>query len=141
MDTPDRERAAAQLIRVCKPDGKIGLAIGRRWGSLTSSSTTGVKSPALWGTLERIKELFGRHASSIGAGTHNFVFRYRSPEHWLEVFKTYYGPLLKAFTALEPAAQSALANDLRALIGRFDRSGDASVVAPSEYLEIVMSRQ
>jgi hypothetical protein len=70
----------------------------------------------------------------------NFVFRYRSPEHWLEVFRTYYGPVLKAFAALEPAAQTALQRDLMELIARFNRSGDGSMVVPSEYLEIVVTR-
>ena len=69
------------------------------------------------------------------------MFRYRSPAHWLEIFKTYYGPLLKAFGALEPAAQSALTRDLEALVDRFNRSGDASMVVPSEYLEVVITRR
>jgi hypothetical protein len=69
------------------------------------------------------------------------VFRYRSPEHWLEVFQTTYGPLLKTFAALEPAAQAALRDDLVDLIGRFNRSGDGSMVVPSEYLEVVITRR
>jgi hypothetical protein len=101
----------------------------------------GVKSPLLWGTRSQIATLFEPHASAIAADARNFVFRYRSPEHWLEVFKTYYGPTLKAFAALEPAAQSALASDLLALVGRFNRSGDGSMVVPSEYLQIVITRR
>ncbi|KAG0735910.1 hypothetical protein G6F24_018552 [Rhizopus arrhizus] len=85
--------------------------------------------------------MFGSHASAIQAEPRHFVFRYRSPEHWLQVFKTYYGPLLKAFAALEPAAQAALVSDLIAQIDRFNRSGDAGMVVPSEYLEIVITRQ
>ena len=100
----------------------------------------GARSPALWGTRARIAELFGPHAASIKAAQRNFVFRYRSPEHWLDVFKTYYGPLLKTFAALEPAARAALERDLMALIGRFNRSGDGSMVVPSEYLEVVITR-
>jgi hypothetical protein len=68
------------------------------------------------------------------------VFRYRTPAHWLEVFKTYYGPVLKTFAALEPAAQAALEHDLMALIDRFNRSRDGSMVVPSEYLEIEITR-
>ena len=68
------------------------------------------------------------------------MFRYRSPAHWLEVFRTYYGPVLKTFAALEPAAQAALQRDLMALIEQFNRSGDGSMVVPSEYLEIVITR-
>jgi hypothetical protein len=69
------------------------------------------------------------------------VFRYRSAQHWLDVFKTYYGPLLKTFGALDPKAQLALTEDLFALIKRFNRSGDATMVVPSEYLEVVVTRR
>ncbi len=84
--------------------------------------------------------MFEPHAASIKSAQRDFVFRYRSPEHWLEVFRTYYGPLLKAFAALDPAAQAALEGELVALIGQFNRSGDDSMVVPSGYLEIVITR-
>ena len=100
----------------------------------------GARSPALWGAPARIDELFGPHAASIESAQRNFVFRYRSPEHWLDVFKTYYGPLLKTFAALDATNRSALESDLTALIGRFNRSGDGSMVVPSEYLEVVITR-
>jgi hypothetical protein len=70
-----------------------------------------------------------------------FVFRYRSPQHWLEVFRTYYGPVLKAFASLPETGQAALERDLLALIDRFNRSGDATMVTPSDYLEVVVSRR
>ena len=148
MFTPDQERAAAELVRVCRPGGKIGLAnwtpdgfIGQLFKTIGKHlpPPAGVKSPAAWGTRARIDEMFAPHASSIKAESRNFVFRYRSPEHWLQVFKTYYGPLLKAFAALEPAAQTVLTADIFALIGQFNRSGDDSMVVPSEYLEIVIA--
>lgn len=150
MFTPDQDKAAAELIRVCRPGGKIGLAnwtpdgfIGQVFKTIGKHlpPPAGVKSPALWGTKARIEEMFGGQASSIKTESRNFVFRYRSPEHWLQVFKTYYGPLLKAFGALEPAAQAALTSDLVAQIERFNRSGDAGMVVPSEYLEIVVTRR
>ena len=112
MFTPDQDRAAAELIRVCKPGGKIGLAnwtpegfIGQLFKTIGKyvSPPPGARSPALWGTRARIAELFEPHASSIKSAQRNFVFRYRSPEHWLEVFKSYYGPLLKTFAALDAA--------------------------------------
>ena len=78
--------------------------------------------------------------TSIEAVQRTFVFRYRSPAHWLDVFKRYYGPVLKTFAALEPAAQGALQRDLLALIERFNRAGDGTMVVPSEYLEIVVTR-
>ncbi|EHK59132.1 class I SAM-dependent methyltransferase [Allomesorhizobium alhagi] len=150
MFTPDQGRAAAEMVRVCKRGGKIGLANWTPEGFIGQLFKTigrhvppppGVKSPALWGARARLAELFEPHAGSIRSVQRNFVFRYRSPRHWLEVFRTYYGPVLKTFAALEPAAQSALENDLMALIEQFNRSGDGSMVVPSEYLEIVITRQ
>ncbi len=150
MFTPDQDRAAAELVRVCKNGGKIGLANWTPGGFIGQLFKTigkhvppppGARSPALWGTRARIAELFEPHAASIQSSEQSFVFRYRSPEHWLEVFKTYYGPLLKTFAALEPAARSALQRDLMHLIGQFNRAEDGSMVVPSEYLGIVITRR
>jgi ubiquinone/menaquinone biosynthesis C-methylase UbiE len=150
MFTPDQDKAAAELLRVCRPGGKIGLAnwtpdgfIGQLFKTIGKHMPppAGVKSPALWGTGARMTELFGAQAASIQLEQRNFVFRYRSAQHWLEVFKTYYGPLLKTFAALDPQAQSALTEDLFGLIKRFNRSGDATMVVPSEYLEVVVTRR
>jgi ubiquinone/menaquinone biosynthesis C-methylase UbiE len=150
MFTPDQERAAAEMIRVCERGGKIGLAnwtpegfIGQVFKTLGKylPPPAGVKSPALWGTNARITELFGKDAAAIRIERRAFVFRYRSAEHFLDIFKTYYGPMLKAFAALEPRAQAYLANDLIALIGQHNRSGDETMVVPSDYLEIVITRR
>jgi ubiquinone/menaquinone biosynthesis C-methylase UbiE len=149
MFTPDQERAAAEMTRVCKRGGKIGLAnwtpdgfIGQLFKTIGKHvpPAPGAKSPALWGTRARIAELFEPRAASVASAQRNFVFRYRSPAHWLEVFKTYYGPVLKTFAALDPAAQAALERDLLALIDQFNRATDGSMVVPSEYLEIVITR-
>ena len=148
MFTPDQSRAAAEMIRVCKPGGKIGLAnwtpdgyIGQLFKTIGRHvpPPAGVKSPLLWGTRARIEELFGQKASVIATHPRNFVFRYRSAQHSLDVFRTYYGPMLKAFAALQPEGQAALASDIIALIDRFNRSGDASMIVPSEYLEVVIT--
>ena len=149
MFTPDQDRAAAEMARVCKRGGKIGLAnwtpdgfIGQLFKTIGRHAPppAGVKSPALWGTRARLGELFEPHASSIEAVQRHFVFRYRSAEHWLEVFRTYYGPVLKTFAALAPPAQSALEADLMSLVAQFNRSGDRCMVVPSEYLEVVITR-
>lgn len=149
MFTPDQERAAAELVRVCRQGGKIGLAnwtpdgfIGRVFKAIGKhvAPPAGARSPALWGTRARLAELFEPHAASIKSVQRNFVFRYRSAGHWLDIFKTYYGPVLRTFAALEPASQAALARDLVALIGEFNRADDGSMVVPSEYLEIVITR-
>ena len=100
-----------------------------------------MKSPALWGTRARIAELFDGQASAVVVTDKNFVFRYRSPDHWLEIFRNYYGPVLKTFAALDAAAQAALTSDLRALIAQFNRSGDGTMVVPGEYLEIVITKR
>jgi ubiquinone/menaquinone biosynthesis C-methylase UbiE len=150
MFTADQDKAAAELVRVCKPGGKIGLAnwtpdgfIGQLFKTIGKHMPppAGVKSPALWGTGARITEFFGAQASSIQLEQRDFVFRYRSAQHWLDVFKTYYGPLLKTFGALDPRAQTALTDGLFALIKRFNRSGDKTMVVPSEYLEVVVTRR
>jgi len=149
MFTPDQARAAAEMMRVCKRGGKIGLAnwtpegfIGQVFKTIGKyvPPAPGAKSPALWGTRARLEELFGANAA-ISAAQRNYVFRYRSPEHFLEVFKTYYGPVLKTFGALQPDGQAALKQDLLALIGRFNRADDGTMAVPSEYLEIVIVRQ
>ena len=150
MFTADHERAAAELMRVCRRGGRIGLAnwtpsgfIGQLFKTIGKHlpPPPGAKSPALWGVPERIAELFGPGAGSIRCVQKHFTFRYRSPDHWLQIFKTYYGPVLKAFSVLDPVAQAALDADLRALIKQFNRSGDDTMVVPSEYLEIVITRR
>jgi ubiquinone/menaquinone biosynthesis C-methylase UbiE len=149
MFTPDQDRAAAEVIRVCRHGGKIGLANWTPEGFIGGVFKTigkhlppppGSRSPALWGTRARIAELFERHATSIKSAQRHYVFRYRSAEHWLHVFKTWYGPILKAFGALDATGQAALQHDLLALVAQFNRSGDGTMVVPSEYLEIVITR-
>jgi SAM-dependent methyltransferase len=150
MFTPDQERAAAELVRVCKRGGKIGLAnwtpdgfIGQLFKTIGKHlpPPAGAKPPALWGTRQRLTEFFGPHASSIHVSERHFAFRYRSPEHWVEIFRTYYGPVLKAFAALAPDRQAELERELLALIGRFNHAGDGTMVAPGEYLEVVVTRR
>jgi hypothetical protein len=101
----------------------------------------GLKSPALWGTPGWIEKAFRADASSLVAQSRHFVFRYRSAQHFLDVFRTYYGPMLKAFEALDATGREALTQDLVALIGTFNKSGDATMVVPSEYLEVVVTRR
>ncbi len=101
----------------------------------------GVRSPALRGTRERLTEMFGPDSASIKTQPRYFNFRYREPEHFVEVFKTYYGPMLKAFAALDSAERAALRGDLLALIGRMNKATDDTMVVPSEYLEVVITKR
>jgi len=150
MFTPDQDKAAAELLRVCRPGGMIGMAnwtpggmIGKLFKVIGKHlpPPAGVRPASLWGTEARIAEMFGKQADDIGIERRTFAFRYLSTQHWLDVFKTYYGPTLKAFGALEPAAQAALAKDMLELARQHNRSGDETMVAPSEYLEIVITRR
>ncbi len=150
MFTPDQEKSASELARVCKPGGKIGLAnwtpesfIGQLFKTIGKyvPPAPGVKSPALWGTKARLDELFGKAARAIHATQREFTFRYRSPAHWIDVFRTYYGPLTKTFAALDGDKQSAFTRDLLALMENRNRSGDGTLVLPSEYLEVVIERK
>ncbi|MGE0724827.1 MAG: class I SAM-dependent methyltransferase [Alphaproteobacteria bacterium] len=150
MFTPDQERAAAEMVRVCRRGGKIGLANWTPEGFIGLVFKTigkhvpppaGARSPALWGTPARLAELFRPHGATVEATPRTFAMRYRSPRHWLEVFRTWYGPVLKTFAALPAPGQQALEDDLLALIGRHNRSGDATMVVPSEYLEVVVTRR
>ena len=149
MFTADQEKAAGELIRVCRRGGKIGLAnwtpagfIGQVFKTLGKylPPPAGVKSPALWGTRARLDEMFGAQAEIV-AEPCMFVFRYRSAEHWLDVFKTFYGPMLKAFAALDADAQAGLRRDLTAVVAEFNRAKDGTMAVPSEYLEVVMTKR
>jgi ubiquinone/menaquinone biosynthesis C-methylase UbiE len=150
MFTPDQEKAAAELARVCKPGGTIGLAnwtpdsfIGQVFKIIGKyiPPAPGVKSPALWGTRARISELFGDTAKEISTVTRTFNFRYCSPAHWVDVFRTFYGPMNRTFAALDAWKQADFTRDLMALLLDHNRSGDGTLVVPSEYLEVVISRR
>jgi ubiquinone/menaquinone biosynthesis C-methylase UbiE len=150
MFTPNQEQAAAEMLRVCKSKGQIGLAnwtpdgfIGQVFKTLGKylPPAAGAKSPMLWGSRARLDELFGHGAASSRAESRHFNFRYRSADHFLEIFKTYYGPMLKAFEALDADKRQGLKDDLHALIGRMNKASDGTMVVPSEYLQVVITKR
>lgn len=150
MFSPDQGRTASEMLRVCRSGGRIGLAnwtpdgfIGQMFKTIGKHlpPPAGLKSPALWGTSEWMEKAFGAESSALKAKPRNFVFRYRSPQHFLDVFRDYYGPMLKAFEALNAAGRKALSQDIIELIGRFNTSGDGTVVVPGEYLEVVVTKR
>lgn len=150
MFTPHQEKAASEMLRVCRSGGKIGLANWTPDGFIGGvfkviggymPPPSGVKSPALWGTRPRLEELFSVGASGIQVNARSFAFRYRSPQHWLEVFQNFYGPLHKTFAALDSVAQAALSQDLLDLVGRFNVATDGTMVAPADYAEVVITRR
>jgi SAM-dependent methyltransferase len=149
MFAPNQRRAASELLRVTRPGGRIGLAnwtpegfIGQLFKTIGGHvpPAPGLKSPALWGTETFLVESFGPQAADIRVERRDFNFRYRSALHWIELFRNYYGPVLKAFEALDAGKQLALSADLTALLERFNRAGAGSLVVPGEYLEVVITR-
>jgi ubiquinone/menaquinone biosynthesis C-methylase UbiE len=149
MFTPNQTQAAAELMRVCRPGGKIGLAnwtpesfVGQLFKTIGKyvPPAPGVQSPALWGTTARLDTLFGGRAT-VTATSRHFAFRYRSTQHMVDTFRDFYGPVLKAFAAIDSTAREALAADLLALVGRFNTATDGSSVVPSEYLEVVITKK
>ena len=149
MFTPNQEQAASELLRVCRPGGKIGLANWTPGGFIGTLFRTigkyvppapGIKSPALWGTKAHLDALFGAKAT-VATEQKNFVFRYRSPKHWVETFRGYYGPVHKAFAAIDPNARKALEADLYALLDELNVAKDGTLVVPSAYLEVVITKE
>jgi SAM-dependent methyltransferase len=147
MFTPDHARTAAEMLRVVRSGGRIGLACWTPEGFIGQlfklvgkhvPPPAGLQPPALWGTEPHIVQLFGRQATDIRCVRRNFNFRYESPAHWVQVFRDYYGPIHKAFLALDPEAQAKLTVDIEALLNRLNRGGRSSLVVPGEYLEAVI---
>ena len=149
MFAPDQQRAADELVRVCRPGGRIGLANWTPEGVLGESfrviarhlpPPAGLAPAVAWGDERHVRKLFGVAAAALRCTKKEFVFRYRSFEHWLDVFRTYYGPMHKTFAALDETKQAALTSDLRQMLANRNRSGDATLVYPGEYLEVVVTR-
>ena len=150
MFTAQPVRAAGELLRVVRSGGRIGMAnwtpegfIGQLFRVIAAhvSPPPGVQSPALWGTEPRIVELFGPGAVDIHCVRREFNFRYRSPEHWITVFRTFYGPVHKAYAALDADGQGRLTEDLSALLRGLNMGGRQSLLIPAEYLEVVITKQ
>ena len=150
MFAPDHARTASEMLRVTRGGGRIGLAnwtpegfIGQLFKVIGAHvpPPAGLRSPALWGSEPHLVELFGPQAADIRCVRKNFNFRYRSPAHWLQIFRDYYGPTHKAFAALDADGQTRLAADITALLERLNVGGKESLVVPGEYLEAVIVKR
>ena len=150
MFAPDQEKTAEELLRICRAGGKIGLAnwtpngfIGHMFRTMGKHvpPPPGIKPPPLWGTEERLRELLGEGVASLEVRQHSYTWRYPSAKHFVEYFRSYYGPTLKAFESLDAEGQEALAKDLEELLERWNASDDATLIVPSEYLEAVAVRR
>ena len=148
MFAPDHQKAASEMARVCRPGARIGLAnwtptslVGRIFKTMGKfiPPAPGVQSPALWGTEAHVRALFGAKAARVAISEKTFSFRYRSAAHFVEMFRTWYGPVHKAFAALPAEEAAALQMELVQLLTELNRGGNRSLVVPSEYLEIVVT--
>jgi ubiquinone/menaquinone biosynthesis C-methylase UbiE len=150
MFAPDQERTAAELARVCRPGGRIGLVAHTPDGFIGQLFKTnakhvpppaGLRSPVQWGTEERLRELFGDTIAEIRVEKRHYTFRDRTPEAYVAYWRRFYGPTLKSFEAVGEAGRAALEADLLELIGRFNRADDGTMVVPNEYLEAVIVKR
>jgi len=148
MFAPNQAKVAQELSRVCKPGGKIGLVnwtpdsfIGELFKVMSSFITppAGLNPPALWGTRAFIDDHFAESAKQIEFTEHTFSFVYQSAQHWLDVFRRFYGPTHKAFEALDTTKQQELAEEIFQLIDKHNQSEDNTMVVPSKYLEVVIT--
>lgn len=150
MFTPNQEQAAAELLRVCRSGGRIGLAnwtadgfIGQLFATLGRHMPPppGTNSPARWGDRMWLKQTFGPYASDVSIRPRQFSFRYRSPQHFVDFFRTYYGPVHKAFLAQDDLGRAALEADILETVARFDVSTDGSMSVPGDYVEVVIRKR
>ena len=146
MFTPNQPQAAKEIVRVVRKGGRIGMAnwtpesfIGQLFKVIGKHlpPPAGVQPPSWWGSEPKLREFFP--GKKISAAKRIFNFRYESPEHWLQVFRTYYGPTYKAFAALAPDGQSALETDILALARQLNRRSDGKMVVPGEYMEVIVT--
>jgi ubiquinone/menaquinone biosynthesis C-methylase UbiE len=150
MFAPDQERTGRELARVTKRGGRIGLVthtpegfIGQLFKTIGTHvpPPAGLRSPVLWGTADRLREVFGGEIAELRLDKRHLTFRYRSPAAYIDYWRRYYGPTLKAFEAVGETGREALEHDLLELIARFNRADDGTMVVPSEYLETVIVRR
>ena len=150
MFAPNQEQTASELVRVCRSGGRIGLVahtpdgfIGQLFKVIASHvpPPAGLRSPLQWGTEARLRELFGDAIAQISSVKRHYVFRDRSPEAFVNYWRRYYGPTLKAFEAVGDAGREALEADILALIARCNEADDGTMIVPNEYLEAVIIKR
>lgn len=150
MFTPNQQQTAAELVRVCKPGGKIGMTnwsadgfIGQLFKTIGRyiSAPSELSPPTNWASDEFINDNLATFAEDVSIEPRWFVFRYESPQHWLETFRNYYGPVARAFEALHPSKQLELEGDILALIRAFNRVEDGAMVVPSSYVEVIIKQK
>ncbi len=150
MFAPDQERTAAELLRVTKPDGRIGMANWAPDGGLgqmfltvakhTGGPPPGIVPPVLWGTEDHLRALFGDGITDLRVERRRSRQGFRSADHYLDFFRRFFGPIKSAYEAVGPAGEAALTADMRTFLEQSNTAGDRALVIEPEYLEVVATR-
>jgi ubiquinone/menaquinone biosynthesis C-methylase UbiE len=149
MFAPDQETAANELLRVCRAGGKIGMGNWTPdgfWGQTFAlvgrylPPPEGVRPPPEWGTEERLRELFGASSGSLNISKRSALFRYRNNQHWIEVFSSCFGPIMRVLGTVDEKNRTEFLRELDDILGRFNRSGDETLMVGADYLEVVIDR-
>jgi ubiquinone/menaquinone biosynthesis C-methylase UbiE len=149
MFAPEHEKAAAELLRVCRPGGRIGMAnwvpdggVGKMFTTIAKHAPPppGISSPLLWGTEEHLRELFGEGISELRLERRKSRQTFRSADHFLDFFRTYFGPTKVAYERVGAEGEEALTADLRAYLDEYNTGGEGTLVLEPEYLQVVATR-
>ena len=133
---PRPERAIAELRRVCRPGGAIGICswtpegVGGRLYDLAASRQEGIVTPTLWGSEEQMRELLGEHARELEMERRTVTFAHRSPEAWLDF-------LAESFAPFGPEPGPQLRRELLAVLRAANQANDGGLRFEQEYLLVV----
>jgi len=149
MFAPDQEQTAAELLRVTRHGGRIGMANwvpGDFVDEVFRATTRHVQPPpglepaVGWGTEERLRELFGDAVSDLSVVRRSSTQRFRSVEHYLEFFRRWFGPTIAAFEQVGPEGEEALADDLKAVAVEYNRTGEHAAKIAADYVQVIAVR-
>jgi SAM-dependent methyltransferase len=150
MFVPDQRKAARELTRVCRAGGRIALAcwtpdglMGRVHALIDRyvAPPPGTESPMQWGREDHLRDLFGARATAIAVRRRTVDVCYRSPEHWLAMAQTHYGPLNRAIDSLDLERRKALQAELVETVRSYNVAGPDTLIAPAAYLEAIVHRR
>jgi SAM-dependent methyltransferase len=141
------ERAAAEMLRVTRPGGRIAMAnwtptgfIGEMLKTTVAyvPAPTGLPSPLLWGSVDHVRERLEAGSTSLMLTRRMITFEYPfGPEQVANELRLWYGPTLRAFAALDEDKRDGLRRDLETLWAENNRANDGTTRVQSEFLEVI----